>query len=61
MNPIIEGMLKAKWSDENQRNYPLFNTNSLLEEMICTGPGWLTIVNRLLNDINLRLHTQFVF
>ena len=61
MRTVIEGILKAKWSYENEKHYPLLDKDSLLEEMINTGPGWLTIVNKLLNGINLRLHTQFVF
>lgn len=61
MRLVIEGVLKAKWSHKNKMHYPLLNTDSLLEEMISSGPGWLTTVNKLLNDINLRLHTQFVF
>ena len=61
MRSVIEGTLRARWSFENKTQYRLLDRDSLLEKMIADGPGWLTTVNRLLNDINLRLHTQFVF
>lgn len=55
----IEGELRAYWSRENGRHFPLLNQNSLLHDIKLEGPGWLAFVHDRLSKSGIWLHTCF--
>ena len=58
----IEGALKASWTKDLQKGYPLLSPQpSLLDHLVSAGSGWLALVNSLLISAGHGLHTRFAF